>query len=130
MNDECSDLQVYETINAPLNQLLMQIEKDEIKEIMGKDLMLICLNAMIDNITERIDEVGDWTFCNQRFKFDDALFGHITLTNKSRQFLYHYYDVLSEIRDELINIRKEHLLNHLDEFPEYNDLIYELEIER
>ena len=68
MSDEC-DLQVYETINAPLNQLLMQIEKDEIKEIMGKDLKLICLNAMIDNITERIDEVGDWTFCNQRFKY-------------------------------------------------------------
>ena len=60
MNDECSDLQVYETINAPLNQLLMQIEKDEIQQIMGKDLKLICLNAMIDNITERIDEVGDW----------------------------------------------------------------------
>ena len=29
--------------------------------------------------------------------------------------------------DELINIRKEHLLNHVDEFPEYHDLIYEFE---
>ena len=129
MKDEC-DLQVYETINAPLNQLLMQIEQSEIKEIMGKDLKLICLNALIDNITERIDEVGDWTFCNQKFKYDDALFGHVTLTDKSRQFLYHYYDILSEIRDELMNIRTEHLLNHADEYPEYNDLIYELDIER
>ena len=126
MTDEC-DLQVYETINAPLNQLLMQIEQSDLQELMGKDIKLICLNAMIDSITERLDEIGDWTFCNKKFKYNDALFGHVTLTDKSRSFLYHYYDTIAEIRDDLINIRKEHLLNHVDEYPEYNDLIYEFE---
>ena len=127
MNDECSDLNVDETINAPLNQLLMDIEQSNLQEVMQKDVKLICYNALITDITERLDEVGDWTFCNKRFKFNDALFGQITLTEKSRTFLYHYYDKLAEIRDELINLRKEHLLNHLDEYPEYNDLIYEFE---
>lgn len=127
MNDECSDLKVYETINAPLNQLLMQVEQSDMQELMGKDLKLIHLDLLINDITDRLDAVGDWTFCNQKFKYDDALFGHVTLTEKSRTFLYHYYDILVEIRDELINLRKEHLLNHLDEYPEYNDLIYEFE---
>ena len=127
MNDECSDLKVYETINAPLNQLLMQIEQNNLQELMGKDLKLIHIELLIKQITDRLDDVGDWTFCNQKFKYDDALFGHVTLTEKSRTFLYHYYDILVEIRDELINLRKEHLLNHLDEYPEYNDLIYEFE---
>ena len=127
MNDECSDLKVYETINAPLNQLLMQIEQNNLQELMGKDLKLIHIELLIKQITDRLDDVGDWTFCNQKFKYDDALFGHVTLTEKSRTFLYHYYDVLSEIRDELISLRKEHLLSHLDEYPEYNDLIYEFE---
>ena len=128
MTDECSDLKVYETINAPLNQLLMQVEQADMKELMARDFKLIHLDLLIQAVTYRLDEVGDWTFCNQRFKYDDALFGQVTLTDKSRAFLYHYYDVLVEIRDELINIRKEHLLNHLDEFPEYKDLIYDFEI--
>ena len=127
MTDECSDLKVYETINAPLNQLLMHVEQADMKELMAKDFKLIHLDLMIQAVTDRLDEVGDWTFCNQKFKYDDALFGHVTLTDKSRAFLYQYYDILSELRDELINLRKEHLLNHLDEYPEYNDLIYEFE---
>ena len=125
MSDECNDLQVYETINAPLNQLLMQIEKTNLQKVMQQDIKLICYDALINNITERADEVSDWTFCNQKFKYSDALFGQVTLTDKSRQFLYHYYDVLEEIRAELISLRKEHLLDHVDEYPEYDDLIYE-----
>ena len=105
----------------------MQVEQSDMQELMGKDLKLIHLDLLINDITDRLDAVGDWTFCNQKFKYDDALFGHVTLTEKSRTFLYHYYDILVEIRDELINLRKEHLLNHLDEYPEYNDLIYEFE---
>lgn len=127
MSDECEDLQVYETINAPLNQLLMQVEQSDLQELLQQDLKLICYDAMIEDITCRLDDVGDWTFCNQKFKYSDALFGQVTLTDKSRAFLYQYYDILSELRDELINLRKEHLLNHLDEYPEYNDLIYEFE---
>ena len=127
MSDKCEDLQVTETINAPLNQLLIYVEQSDPKTLLQKDFKLLCLEAIIEDITYRLDDVGDWTFCNQKFKYTDALLGQITLTEKSRAFLYQYYDALSELRDELINIRKEHLLNHMDEYPEYNDLIYDFE---
>ena len=90
-------LQIAESLDNPLNQLLMQIESsDDIQEILNKDWKLIQYDIIINSLTE-----------------------------KSKNILYHFYDVLSEIKEQIVQLKKEHMMNNLDEFPEYHDLIYD-----
>lgn len=119
-------LQIAESLDNPLNQLLMQIESsDDIQEILNKDWKLIQYDIIINSLTEKMDEIDQWTFKNDQFIFDDALFGKVILTEKSKNILYHFYDVLSEIKEQIVQLKKEHMMNNLDEFPEYHDLIYD-----
>lgn len=118
-------LQISESLDNPLNQLLMQVEQAEMKELLQKDWKLVQYDIIINSLTEKMDEISQWTFKNDQFIFEDAIFGKVILTEKSKNILYHFHDVILEIREQIIQLRKEHMMNSLDEFPEYHDLIYD-----
>ena len=126
-NCQCGQqLPIMESIESPLNQLLIQVENTkDVKALLQKDWKLAEYDIIINSLTEKMDEIDQWTFRNDQFHFQDSIFGTITLTEKSKGILYHFHDVLYDIREQIIQLKKEHMMESLDEFPEYHDLIYE-----
>lgn len=121
------DLQINDTIDAPIHQLLQMIENPDVKlaELMDTDIKMIYYNMIIDALAERIDDISDWIFKANAIEYQDAIFGQIKLTDKSKQFLNKYLDELYEFRQMIINQRKQHMIDNLAERPDYYDEIYD-----
>lgn len=115
------DLQINDSINAPLHHLLQMIENPDVKlaELMHTDIKLIYYNMLIDELAARIDDISNWIFQGHALEYNDALFGQIRISDKSKQFLNKYLDELCEFRQMLIIQKKAHMMANLDKWPHY-----------